>query len=368
MKCLGLITEYNPFHNGHLHHIEESKKICDGLTIAVMSGNYAQRGEMAIVNKYERAQTAVLNGIDLVLELPMVYTIQQASVFAAQAIKILAAANVSDVVFGSECNDLQLLQQVADLPLNVDHFREILSSGESYIRALNPFNDGFASNDILGIAYLKALKSYPNINTHTILRNGSYHDLTLSKMPSAKAIRHAWFNHQDIHDYTPLADAIAAYGPNQWHDYYPLLRHILLTQDIQELKTIFMVSEGIEMHLVKCARACTSYDQFIAMATTKRYTTSRIQRTCLFILLNIHKKDMEQLEDDVIIHPLAFNQKGADHLKKMKQNGLTIVSRINQFPPNHQKIYIKSERVYYELHDTDMLKHQSARFIKTNTQ
>ena len=328
-----------------------------------MSGNYVQRGEMAIINKYERAQIAVENGIDLVLELPMVYTIQQASVFASQAIKILSAVGITDLVFGSESNDIDLLKQVAQLPLNVDHFKEILSSGESYIRALNPFNDGFASNDILAIAYLKALNDYPHIMAHTIKRNGGYHDLSLSQMPSAKAIRHAWFNHQDIHDYTPLANAISTYGPNQWQDYYPLLRHLLLTQHVDQLKEIFMVSEGIENHLIKCAKACIDYDHFIQMATTKRYTTSRIQRTCLFILLNITKTDMTQLEDDVIIHPLAFNQNGADHLKQLKKNGLTIISRINQFPLHHQQIYIKGERVYYELHEMDMLKYQSARFI-----
>ena len=365
MKCLGLVTEYNPFHNGHLHHLREAKRICDGLTIAVMSGNFVQRGEVAIVNKYERAQVAVMAGVDLVVELPMVYTIQQASVFASQAIKILAYCGISDLVFGSECNDIALLNQVAKLPLNVDHFKEVMASGDSYIRALNPFSDGFASNDILAIAYLKALNDYPQIQAHCIQRIGGYHDLSLTEMASAKAIRNAWFNHRSITSFTPLANAIADYGPNQWADYYPLLRHILLTASLSTLRHIFMVSEGIEMHLIKCAKACHHFDDFIHMATTKRYTTSRIQRTCLFILMNISKKDMAELEKDVIIHPLAFNQKGADHLKWLKANGKTIVSRINQFPSHQKDIYIKSEQVYYELHDDNMLKHQSARFVRS---
>ena len=364
MKCLGLITEYNPFHNGHVYHLKQAKAICDGLTIAVMSGNYVQRGEFAIVNKYERAKVAVLQGVDLVVELPMVYTIQQASVFASQAIKILAECGVSDLVFGSECNDIALLKQVAELPLNIDHFKEVMANGDSYIKALNPFADGFASNDILGIAYLKALQNYPQIKAHCIQRIGRYHDLTLTEMASAKAIRTAWFNHRSIASFTPLANAIANYGPNQWSDYYPLLRHILLTTSLTVLKNIFMVNEGIEMHLVKCAKACNHFNDFIRMATTRRYTTSRIQRTCLFILMNISKQDMHTLEKDVIIHPLAFNQKGAAHLKQLKKNGKTIVSRINQFPPHHRDIYIKSERVYYELHDTNMLKHQSAIIVK----
>ena len=366
MKILGIIAEYNPFHLGHRYHLEKAKQIVQpDLTIVVMSGNITQRGEFAIVDKCSRAACAIDEGVDLVVELPFCYTNQQADVFAKRSIDILASLHVSDIVFGSECNDISLLRQVASLPIRVDHLKESMSSGASYAASLTYGSLSFASNDILAIAYLKALANYPSITPHTILRTNGYHDQQLAPISSAKAIRNAYFNDLGICDHTPLAPTIASFRSNNWNDYFPIIKHSLINTPINELKDIFLVSEGIETHLQKCAIQAKDYDEFIQLATTRRYTTSRIQRTLMNIINHIKASDIINF-DQTIIHPLAFNIKGKDYLAKLSlDESIILMNRINQCPSQIKHYWINVDRNYYLFHPSiNPLQHMGPVYVK----
>ena len=351
MKILGIIAEYNPFHLGHRYHLNKAKQLIHpDLTIVVMSGNITQRGEFTIVDKLTRAKQAINEGIDLVIELPFCYTNQCADIFAKRSIDILAALNVTDIVFGSECNNLMLLQQVAELPIIADHLKESLQTGASYAASLTYGSSSFASNDILGIAYLKALKNYPTIKAHTIARTNDYHATQLESISSAKAIRTQFFNGADIGHQTPLANQINAFHPNTWNDYFPILKQTLIALPGNYLRNIHLVSEGIEMHLRKCILESTDFNQFIHQATTKRYTTSRIQRTLVNILIGLTKDTMQSI-NSTIVHPLAFNNHGKAYLNNAKfDSNIAMVNRINQLPTQIKASWINAERIYYLYH------------------
>ena len=160
MKTCGIIAEYNPFHNGHRHHIEETKRItgCD-LLIAVMSGNFVQRGEPALIDKRQRAAEAVRNGIDVVIELPYIYATQSASRFAEGGVRLLKLAGVDYLSFGSECGNLENLQDIADTPVNPDHLHVSMDTGMSFPKAYSLLTSQMQPNDILAVSYLKALKN-----------------------------------------------------------------------------------------------------------------------------------------------------------------------------------------------------------------
>lgn len=217
---LGIISEYNPFHFGHLYHIEESKKIVNpDYTVAIMSGNFVERGDAAIIDKWSRAEMALKNGIDLVIELPLVYAISSAENFAEGSIKILGSLNMETILsFGSECGDVKILRDIADVLANeppeyLSILNHELSSGISfpkardhailmYLNDIRKFADILTKpNNTLGIEYLKAIiKRKSKINTITIKRNGSNYntDILESKYSSATAIRRGIIEKKDV--------------------------------------------------------------------------------------------------------------------------------------------------------------------------
>ena len=133
MNLCGIVVEYNPFHNGHIHHIKEARRLTNpDAIIAIMSGNYTERGDLSVMDKFAKAKTALDNGIDLVIELPFVYATQSASVFAKGAVEILNKCQINSLCFGSETNDLEGLMEVASVEINPDNLKEIMKEGLSY--------------------------------------------------------------------------------------------------------------------------------------------------------------------------------------------------------------------------------------------
>ena len=348
MKTTGIVVEYNPFHNGHLYHIQKAREItqCDCL-VAVMSGNFTQRGEVAICDKFQRAETAVLNGVDLVIELPYIYATQAASKFAYGAIESLKLCHIDALVFGSESNNLANLKEISEFSINVDHLKQKMDDGHSYVKSYSLLQGSFYPNDILGIAYLKAIAN-SNIKPYTILRTNSYHQKNIdSSIASATAIREAIKNHTDYQNTTVMEI-------NEYHDLkelYPYIRNLLLTLPRDYLQKIFLVSEGIEKHLINNAKQFADFDEFINHATTRRYTTARIQRTLLQIINQVAKKDVENLEPLNFIRVLAFNQNGQKLLKKLKQEKVKICTRFADLPTNYQKMSYKTTFIYSSLFD-----------------
>ena len=343
MQATGLIVEYNPFHNGHIYHLTKAKELTKpDVLVAVMSGNWTQRGTPAVTNKWERAKIAVTYGVDLVLELPYINAVQNADRFALGAVSILDLAKVSAIVFGSECGNLEALKEISEISFDPNHFKENLDAGYSYPASYDQFSSRYGPNDILGVAYLKALKE-TNIKPYVIKREVNYFDSNINKISSAYAIRQAIREHKDISETTPMNYLTKI---PQWEDYYPLLRYILLTTPSSELHERFLVSEGIENLFIKEAIRNDSYSGFISACTTRRYTTSRIQRTLVHILSGTTTKEKNELPKLDYLRVLAYNQKGQEYLHELRNKKIQIANKFIQIPLPYRDLEYKATLAY----------------------
>ena len=348
MKATGIIVEYNPFHNGHKYHIEEARKLtnCDVL-VACMSGNFVQRGEPAIIDKWDRARQALENDVDLVIELPFSSVMQSASQFGSGAIDLLRLAKVDTVVFGSETNNLEELNEIATMSFNVDNFKENLKLGYSYPASYGFMADSYGPNDILGISYIKAIKKYPDMELLSIKRTSGYHDADMSvEYPSGAAIRNALLSGQDISAATDYSAELSEYPSPTMSQLYPYIRSLLLTTPAEELQNIFLMSEGIENHLIKQARESENYEQFINNATTRRYTTSRIQRTLCHLMVHNTKDFMSKLPELDRLRVLSFNDTGKQYIKELQEEGVTVVNHFTQQIKPYRDLELKVAYIY----------------------
>lgn len=353
MKAAGIICEYNPFHNGHIYHIQQTRKItdCDTL-VCVMSGNFVQRGEPAIIDKHQRCFAALHHGVDLVLELPFPYATQSAAYFAKGAIQTLSLACVSDIVFGSESNDINALSKLAELQL--EQFNDLTKEGLSSAKAYEILYGKQQPNDILAINYLREMKPF-GITPYCIKRTNSYHEETLSEQhASATALRHAIINHKDISEYTPMN-----ISPDDIHtldEYYTYLQGLLISLPKPYLQSLLLMDEGIEQHFIIHAKKCKTMSEFLKATTTNRYTTSRIRRTLIHLLHQTSKQSIDSLSPLSHIRVLGFNETGRKYLKQLKQNEkLTIASRINQVPLPYRELELKSAHIYGLYHPKQKL-------------
>jgi len=373
-KILGIISEYNPFHYGHLHHIEESKKrINPDYTVAVMSGNFVERGDAAILDKWARAEMALENGIDLVIELPLIYSISSAENFAMGGIKIFNSLNMETILsFGSECGDINILYSIAkalceEPPEYLSILNHELASGISYPKArekallmyLNDIrkyaNILSGSNNILGIEYLKAIqKLKAKLKVTTITREGpNYNDLDLnSKFSSATAIRKALTENKDIKKYVPestyniLQDKISkneiVYG---LATYEQAIIYKLRTMTTEEISMLPDVTEGLENKIKKASDTCNNIADLIDMIKSKRYTLTRINRILLYVLLNITKKDIEaSYKVTPYIRVLGVTSKGKELISKISKSNkkINIVTSPKKFLDTTKNKALKS--------------------------
>lgn len=321
MEACGIIVEYNPFHNGHLYHLNQTKLVtnCD-IVIAVMSNGFVQRGDFAICSAYKRAKAAIEAGVDIVVELPYPFTLQSADKFAYGAINTLKLLMVDSICFGSESNNLDWLEAAL-----IEQEKRIKTKSQA--QSLNSYNIDNKSNDILGIAYLKALKN-TNIKPFTIKRTNNYNDTTLQpEISSASAIRVAHRDNINIAKQTPLYDDL---WDLELKAYYPLLRHLLITLEVSYLQNICLVNEGIENLFKKQALIHENFDDFIQACVSKKYTTSRIKRTLCHILLSTTKSQQAIMEEQPPLRLLGINQKGQQYLK---EKGIKVLANFSALPP-----------------------------------
>jgi len=370
-KVLGIITEYNPFHNGHLYHLNESKKQTNcQYSICVMSGNFTQRGATSIIDKWSKAKMAIQNGIDLIIELPTLYAISSAENFAYGAIKILDSLNiVTDISFGTESNNIDLLDNIAHLLLTEpEEFKtflnEELNKGSSFPKAreiacakylqkdspenLLLYNNILSSpNNILGIEYLKALKKLnSNITPHVINRIESEHNSLDIKnnIASSSAIRNIISENQNLeilkklmpeNSYTMLMENFknGHFVPDiscfEKEIFYRLRQ--MSTQDIANLAE---VNEGLEYKIKTAANSCNNLNTFFDIVKSKRFTRTRLQRILLYSLLNITKEDMLLSKNaSPYIHVLGFNTNGQNLLSQISKANpkLKIITSVKKF-------------------------------------
>ena len=348
-KILGIISEYNPFHSGHLYHLEKSKEIVHpDYTVAIMSGNFVERGDTAIIDKWSRAEMALKNGIDLVIELPLIYSISSAENFAMGGIKILDSLNMDTTIsFGSECGKISVLNEVAKVlvqepPEYLSILNHKLSLGESFPKArehavLMYLNDirKYAnvlseSNNILGIEYLKAIqKQKAKLSAVTITRKGSKYNSTNleNTYPSATAIRQGIVNGENLEKSMPSVSYKILQDKISKNEFVPgiatfeqAILYRLRTMSIEEIANIPDVSEGLENKIKKASDSCNTLEDLTNMIKSKRYTMTRINRILLYVLLNITKKDIEDSYKAIpYIRVLGVNTKGKELLSKISK-------------------------------------------------
>ena len=337
---LGIVSEYNPFHNGHIHHLQISKQLTKtDFTVAVMSGNFVQRGDTALVDKWTRAEMALKSGIDLVIELPTVYALSSAENFADGAVKILNSLGVVDFIsFGSEIGEITPLLDVANiLYKEPKEFSSLITaqlrSGLSYPKAreiaLSQFfgsSQKYSSivsnpNNILGVEYLKSLKKHrSHIRPLTIKRDYADYNSTQEEngIASATAIRTMIKNGKNVHKVIPYESYELLEKCIEEGKIIPSLavfeKEIIYTlrkMTLSEIAELPDVSEGLENKIKLAANNFNTLEELIANIKSKRYTQSRIQRILLYALLNISKKDINQSKRVTpYIRVLGFNKHG----------------------------------------------------------
>lgn len=341
-KVLGIIAEYNPFHNGHLYHLQKSlHDTGSSYSIAVISGNFTQRGSTSLVDKWTKTEIALKNGIDLVIELPLLYSISSAENFAEGAIKIFDSLKVVDYIsFGSESGDISTLNTVADILYKEPReYKNILShelgKGLSfpkarenallmYLKDIRKFSSVLSSpNNILGIEYLKALKKYKsNITPVTVERfDSNYNDTSYTgNIASATAIRNIVKNGSfDIlrkvipeSTYSILLDNVKiGHIIPDLSVFEREIIYLLRKMSIAQIAELPDVGEGLENAIKNTANSCNSIVEFLNIIKSKRYTNTRLQRILLYTLLGITKKDIALSKKlTPYIRVLGFNDKG----------------------------------------------------------
>ena len=331
MKVLGLIVEYNPFHNGHIYHIQKAKSLDQfDYTIAVMSSSFVQRGEPAIIDKWKRSQLAIEFGVDLVIELPFVYACQSADYFAKGAIELLAAIGVTDICFGSEDGRISTFIDIATTIFTHQqtydaYVKNAMKSGLRYADACNQALSHIMGkeirtpNDLLGLSYVKEIiaHQYP-ITPHCLQRTNTYHGLDLNNIASASAIRKAIFSYQEYAHTLPHPH-LYQNEIYQLQDFFPYLRYQILTSSLKELKNYHMVEEGLEHLLYKHISSCSTIEEFIDCLSSKRYTRPRISRMLIHILMKNTKEDIKNAINVDYLRILAMNQKGREYLSRIKK-------------------------------------------------
>ena len=350
MKVCGIVAEYNPFHTGHAWHIQQArqKSGCD-VVIAVMSGDFVQRGEPAVEDRVSRAVTAVQNGCDAVISLPYIYATQSAGIFAHGAVSLLKQAGISHLAFGSECGNLENLLDIASTPVNPDHLHVSMDTGMSFPKAYSLLTTAMRPNDILAVAYLKEIEG-SGIEPVLVQRTSDYGDAELHEVSSALAIRTALKEGRSVEGLTPCTHLENAFIP--WMEmYWPYLRNYLLLTDAATLGTYQMYSEGIENHLKEQARAADSYEDFIRRSVNYRYTASRIRRTCLQAMMQLKKEEVKRLGEPDTLHVLAFNDNGREWLHSMRKSDVRIASRFARVPWHWRDIEFRSALLYTSVFD-----------------
>lgn len=398
MKAVGIIAEYNPFHNGHQYHLRESMRLTGAdASVAVMSGNFVQRGEPACLEKWVRAEMAVKSGVDLVLELPFVYAVNSAEFFAKGAIRLLEGLGcVEAVCFGSEEGNLdQLSAAAAILAEENGEFRtelkKKLDTGMSYPKARSAVLSQFfpnggsllkGPNNILAVEYLKQLLlTNSAIQAVAIKREGAeYLSKTLPErmkktdsfmqFASASAIRAVIHekrgenpDFQWIYQFLPSqsADVLKRFYDDVYinlNDFYPLLVYAVLSSEPAELAAILSVGEGLENRLLEKIRIADSAEELVALVLSKRYTQTRIQRMLIQILTGLTREAFQKIDKNNAMYGrvLGFSQRGARLLKEMKKSGccriplLTNVNRDRLFSPEEELLLsydVKASDLYH---------------------
>ena len=385
MRVVGIICEYNPFHLGHLYQIKKIREmIPDCLIICIFNGTFMQRGEVSIINKWDKTRICLEYGIDVVVELPFVFATQSSDIFAHGALKILNNLHIDTLVFGSESNNVEILKTLAMAQLNNkvfdDKVCEYLDKGDNYPTALSKALEVITKyrikepNDILAVSYIKEIiKNNYSIEPVAIKRTNDYHGKDINSnilsaslirklikenkyiskyyhgvvisgdMINASLIRKMLLNGNDVSKYVPKATLKYLNDIPSKDKFYSLLKYQIIN-NIDNLDSFQTVDEGLNNLIKKNIYNANSLDELINLIKTKRYTYNKLNRMFTHILTNFKKEDNEELEINYV-RLLGFNKRGRSYLNKIKKDmEIPVVTGYNKI---NDKIFNIEKRVSY---------------------
>ncbi|WP_240375147.1 nucleotidyltransferase [Bacillus piscicola] len=382
MKAVGLIVEYNPFHNGHFYHIHSSKEKTNAdVVVCVMSGYFLQRGEPALLPRRVRTMMALEGGADLVVELPYIFSSQHASWFARGAVSILSELGVDTLCFGSEHGDVYPFLELAKFLQNHEKtynslIKEYSSKGLSYpnaaaqaFSALEPeksWPDLTKPNNILGFHYVRALRElHSSVQPETITRKqAGYHDVQISEheIASATSIRRSLINEKmppsaiahTIPETTRLQiERFLKHGDQlyEWERFYPYLQEKILASSLEYLARIYEAEEGLEHRFVSHIKQQPSFHDFMKACKTKRYTWTRLQRLAVHLLTGTEKQEATTAlspgkADHIRL--LGMNKTGQAYLNKVKKHvGVPLLAKMTKRKTAQQKLDERAALAYY---------------------
>ena len=326
---IGIICEYNPFHYGHLYHLNKIKEMYPNSNIIlVMSGWITERGDLSLIDKFKKTDIALKYGVDLVVELPFKF-IQSADYFAKGSIETLNKLGCDTIVFGSESNDIENLKYLANIQLNNKEYdslvKKYVNEGINYPTALSKALKTITGktidtpNDLLGLSYIREIiKNNYNINPISIKRNSDYNSKTIEgKITSATSIRELLKKKKNVRKYVPKHSYKYLKNVLFIEDYFEFLKYKIISSN--NLTIYQGIDNDLSNRIYKYIDCSNSLDELLNNIKTKRYTYNRLKRSLTYILLSITKEDCNNLDLEYI-RILGFNTKGKEYLNKIKKN------------------------------------------------
>lgn len=361
MKSVGLIVEYNPFHNGHLYHLQKAKEMYPDHTIVlVMSSTFMQRGEPSIIDKWKKTNIALNHGVDLVIELPFPFSTSSADLFAKGSIGLLHHLKVEHLLFGSESGNIGELLDFVEKTSSID-IKNFINKGFSYPKAFSlatsEFGEIKSPNDILGISYIKEIKRLnSNIIPNTIKRTNDYHSTEINNdIVSATSIRKALKEGKSINRNVPettlkeLSDLVFI------EDFFPYLKFKILS-DLDYLNKYNLVDEGIENKIKKHIYESNNLDELIMHIKSKRYTYSKLRRMFTHILISYTKEENERNKELKYIRILGLSDSGRNYIKSIKKDlELPLISNFSKLKNEMLDIELRATSIYNLISNSNLI-------------
>lgn len=354
MQIIGIVTEYNPFHNGHLYQIKKIKEMYpDSVIIVAMSGNYTMRGEISVLDKWNKTNIAINNGIDIVLEIPFIYSNQSSDIFSYAALKMLNEFKIEKLVFGSETNNIDLLSLASSVQIDNKKFdslvKDYMSKGYNYPSSIGKSIYELTgikikeSNDILGVSYIKEiLKNKYNIKPISIKRTNNFKTNTKkSNIISAYEIREFLNKNESIKEYVP--NNVTPYIKKvDYEKLFNLIKYKVISEK-NSLNKYHLIDEGIENRIYEGVIKCDNYDDLVKYISNKRVTINKVNRILINIFVGLTKEEASNKELSYI-KILGLSKNGKKYYSKIKKD--INIKVCNKFEKDIMNTELKASYLY----------------------